>query len=203
MFWIALAAQISAPEPRYMWLSNDDTPANLMGSRSAAVVLMQLTIAPDGRVHRCEIDNSSGDAQIDKYTCDLARRRALFRPAQSDVGTPVYGVYRVPVMWLKIPYGGAAERPKPWGNLTVRLSPAPKGVHLPATVRVAFAVDANGHISVCRDEPPSPGIAQNDPTLVPVACDQIRSKFAPAPARDDKGVAVPSVQNATVLISKN
>ena len=199
MFWIAFAAVLSAPEPRYMWLSNDDTPAKELGNRSSVEVRLELTIAPNGRVQTCEIEKSGGDVRIDKYTCDLARRRALFRPAQAGDGAAVYGVYRIPIMWAAVPVS-----PMPSGDLAVTMNPAPKGVHLPSTAHVAFAVDASGNISECGDEPPSlPGMARNNATLVPIACDQILKNFAATPAKDSSGTPVPSVQNATVVFSRN
>src|SRR5256885_6471799 len=103
MFWIALVASMTAPEPRYMWLSNDDTPTNELGDHDAVETRLRLTIATDGRVHACAIEQTSGNTHIDQYTCDLARRRALFRPAQSADGAPMFGIYRVPVIWAAVP----------------------------------------------------------------------------------------------------
>jgi hypothetical protein len=200
MLWIALAAaaQIAAPKPTAIWLGEDDTPVRDLGSRHAVRVQSRLTIAPDGRVHRCEIEESSGIASVDNLTCDLARRRALFEPARSADGSVVYGIYRSAVIWASVPV-----KPLPSGQLTVRMNPVPKGVHLPAVVHVAFAVDAMGQVSTCVDEPPIfDGMKRNNPRLVPLACEQVQMHFSAPPARDGEGTPVPSIQDIDVLFSK-
>lgn len=198
LFGIALAALIVAPQPRYMWLSNDDTPVSELGGRASVDVKFRLTVAPDGRVHRCDIEQSSGKAPIDQYTCDLARRRALFRPAQSVDGALVFGVYRTHVIWAAVPVS-----PKPSGDVTLRLTSPPKGVRLPATVHIAFAVDRSGQVSDCVAEAAAlPGQHRNKPTLVSLACEQFLKGYSATPARDDNGQPVLSIQNLTVLLSK-
>jgi hypothetical protein len=199
MFWIALAAQLSAPEPKFMWLSNDDTPVKELSARGFAIVRLRLTISPKGRVARCDPEQSSGNVRIDNYTCDLARRRALFQPARSAEGAPSYGIHRVSVMWTT----GPLNVDPSVGDLLAKLSPRPKGVRLPATVRVMFAVDKSGQISGCTDEPPSQtGMKRNNPTLLPIACDQVVKSFRTAPAIDESGQPVESIQNAQVVFTK-
>jgi len=202
MLWIALAAaaatQMSMPEPKYMWLSMDDTPVHEITGKFLRVQL-RLTIPPDGRVQACEIEQSSGNPQVDKYTCDLARRRALFRPALSAAGAATYGIYRIPIVWAKEP----AKFPRVQ-DLTVALPSRPKGTHLPVTVRVMFSVRSDGKISDCTDlQPLLAGLDQNDPALVPIACDQVVKRFTPVVAKDDEGKSVDSVQSASVLITKD
>jgi TonB family protein len=198
MFWLALTAQLIAPAPQYMWLSNDDTPVNELSGRDFALVRLRLTISPKGEVARCDIEQSSGNARVDNYTCDLARRRAYFRPARSAEGAPVYGIYRAPIVWAIGP-----AKLKVAADLEAKLNPRPKGIHLPAYVRVIFAVDEIGQISGCSDEPPSSqGMKPNNPTLVPIACDQLIKNFRATPAIDDNGRPVQSIQNASVAFVK-
>ena len=198
MLWIALAAQLSAPQLREVWLENDDTPVNLLAAREFVQVRLRLTVSPTGSVPRCDIEQSSGTRAIDSYTCDLARGRASFQPARSPQGVAQYGMYRIRVIW--------AARPvdvEPSGDLIARLNPRPRGIRLPALTRVMFAVDKAGRISACSDEPPSlRGMKRNDPALVPIACDQLVKNFRPAPAVDENGQPIESVQNAQVLFVK-
>lgn len=197
-FLIALAAQMSAAEPKYMWFSNDDTPVQEIAGRDFVRVRLRLTIPSDGRVHACEIEQSSGNPRIDLYTCELTRKRALFRPARSPAGDVTYGVYRVPVVWATKPLDLL-----PSGDLSVPVKELPKGVHPPISVRLMFAVDNAGQISSCDGEPPwSSGIRPNNPALVSIACDQLLRSWKAAPAKDEKGRSVSSVQNATVVITK-
>lgn len=198
MLWIALAAQFSAPHPQNMWLSNDDTPVKELSERGFALVRLRLTISPKGELIRCEPEQSSGNDRVDEYTCDLARSRALFRAARSAEGAPSYGVSRVTVRWMR-----GQQNVNPKGDLATKLIPRPKGVRLPAIVRVMFAVDRTGQISRCSDEPPSQReIKRNDPSLVPIACDQLLKGFKTPPAIDEKNQPVESIQNAQVLFTK-
>ena len=198
MLWIALAAQLSAPEPKFMWLSIDDTPVKELSTRDFAVVRLRLTISPNGRVAGCDPEHASGNVRIDNYTCDLARRRALFEPARSAEGAPSYGIHRVTVVWSKVPLDI-----NPSGDLRAKLSSRPKGVHLPAVVRVMFAVSKAGQISGCTDEPPAlSGMKRNNPTLLPIACDQLVKNFRIGPAIDENGQPVESIQNAAVVFTK-
>jgi TonB family protein len=196
MIWIALAAQLSAPEPRQMWLSNDDTPVAELAGRASAVVKIRLTVTPHGRLVRCDIESSSGNIRIDNHTCDLALKRAQFKPARSPDGAPSYGVYRVPVIWAARPMNF-----KPAGDVVAEISTRPKGVRMPANVGVMFAVDTQGQISGCSDQAPVfPGAKRNNPALVPIACDRFVRTFKSAPATDERGDPVHSIQNANVLI---
>jgi TonB family protein len=199
MVWIALAAaaQLSAPQPKYIWLSNDDTPVQEM-TEDVVRVRLGLVVHPDGRVHSCAIEQSSGDPRIDRYTCDLARRRALFSPARSAGGKATIGVYRVRVVWAQEP-----RKLDPAGDLIVPIPSRPKGLRLPAIIRVMFAVGLDGEISGCTGEPPSLGMDRNVPVLVPIACAELLKRFAPAAAKDDDGRPVESVQNASVVFTKD
>lgn len=192
-----VAAQLSSAQPEYIWFSNSDTPVAELAEKGTLRVLLRLTIPPDGRVHRCEIEQSSGNPRIDQYTCDLTRRRAQFRPARGADGTETYGVYRVPVVWtLKRPKLPVAR------DVTLVAKPRPRGLRLPATVRLIFAVDSAGKISNCTGSPPGLGREVNEPRLIPMACDALLKGYVTRPASDDAGRPVPSIQNGSVLITK-
>lgn len=198
MLLLALAAaQLSSAEPKQIWFSNYDTPVAELAGKRTLWVLLRLTIPPDGRVHRCEIEQSSGNPKLDQYTCDLTRRRAQFRAARSADGTETYGVYRVPIVWTLI-------RPKlpVFRDVTLVAKPRPRGVRLPAMVRLIFAVDSTGKISNCTDAPPRMGRDANEPRLSSTACDALLKGYVARPAIDDAGQPVPSIQNGSVLVTK-
>jgi hypothetical protein len=199
LMWLALVAQLFAPQPQYMWFSNDDTPVKEIGNRDFARVKLRLTIPPDGRVHACEIEETSGNPHLDLYTCELTRRRALFTPAKNVEGANTYGVYRIPVVWTK----GPVSLP-PTGDLIVSIREPTHGPQLPTIVHVMFAVDKTGRIQECGGEPPSfESPDRNSPILVPVACEQLKGEFHPQPAKDDQGTSVESVQDAVVVFVKS
>ncbi|MGH6658181.1 MAG: energy transducer TonB [Sphingomicrobium sp.] len=59
-----------------------------------------LTVGTDGRVKRCRIRKSSGQASIDKAICSLVQARARFKPALDRNGYPVEDeVTPPPITW--------------------------------------------------------------------------------------------------------
>lgn len=200
MLWtlLAAAAQLSAPVPTNNWLTVGDTPAEVAGSQSV-LVRLRLTILPDGHVQACGIEESNGNPRVDLQTCELARTRAVFRPAKSATGSPTYGVFRVPLLW-KAP----AHPPVIEGDIVVSVKELPNRLKSPVLVSVTLAVDSDGAISACIAAPP-PGHAANhaiDP-LRPLACGQILANYKARPAKDANNAAVASVQNAVVEFTTN
>ena len=201
MFWIALSAatatQLSAPHPKHFWFESSDTPVQDMPQQGFAIVRLRLTISPVGVLRKCEIEQSSGVARLDSYTCDLTRLRARFLSARLADGTPSYGVFRVPVVWALAPVDLNVD-----GDLVITVTALPEGIHSPASVRLAIAVDRSGHISSCADEAPAfAGAHPADSQLVSIACSQLTKNYAPPPATDEQGHAVSSVQTASVVFT--
>ena len=65
-----------------------------------------------------------------------------------------------------------------------------------------FAVDAEGRMSGCTAEAAEGfGRAINDPSLVPIACDQVMKNYRAIPAKDATGQSISSVQDALVRFS--
>lgn len=97
----------------------------------------------------------------------------------------MYGVIRHWTVW------GRTEGDTFNFELTVNKLPA--GIKSGARVDIAFLVDSDGHPSSCTDE-------NNDdhPALVEIACQQLARSMETPAAVTEKGVAVPSVQDATV-----
>ena len=77
-----------------------DYPAAGDGTRG--VVSVVLTIDPGGRVVSCGIQQSSGQAVLDMYTCNTLRRRARFTPATDALGNPVIGTTKAQVDWDEV-----------------------------------------------------------------------------------------------------
>ena len=189
MFWIALAAQLSAPIPKEVWFKNSDTPLAELSKMGAARVLIRITVDPSGALLSCDVEESSGNNPVDERACKVTRQRARFSPARSAEGTATYGVLRLPVLWLMSPM----EVP-PRGDMTVFVDRLPRGLKSPETVLLTFAADAKGHISACAADR-----RNRVPALVPLACDQLRKQYTAIPAKTADGSAIPSVQNGVVV----
>ena len=55
-----------------------------------------------GRINRCDITESSGQAILDATTCSILTRRARFDPARDEAGAPVEGKVAGKIEW-KVP----------------------------------------------------------------------------------------------------
>ena len=202
MFWIALAAEITAPSPSspHRWFSGNDVPQYLIKRDSGLwLVPIRISVAADGKVRDCQAEATGQVPSLDEYTCGIIRHRAKFRPAQID-GVPAFGVYRTSIMYI------VADAP--WDtskvsspDMDVALKSLPAGLESPTLVKVAFAVDTNGEKSSCTGDG-SAGLERvnNRPDLVAVACDQIMKSYRATPATVS-GQPVVSVQNALVRFS--
>jgi len=201
MLWIALAAQLSAPVPTNLadWFVYDDFPAYLIDREPGVwAVGVRVTVGSDGRIQRCEVESSSGEARLDELTCRKVRESATFRPAMSAGGSAAPGVYRTYIAW------DVTQAPTPTSrvsnaDLNLSVASLPSGIASPAAVRVMFAVDQQGRMTSCAAEPTQPfEQVAKDPALVAVACDQLMASYKPVPAKDSTGNPIPSVQDAIV-----
>jgi TonB family protein len=201
MFWIALAAQLVAPEPVAMWFSSNDFPSERIKEGNSGTVLLRVVVSPDGILRTCDVEESSGDAKLDEYTCRLTRKRAKFRAAKWLDGSPAYGVYRVPVVWL-VPKNSGEFRKRLAPDVVLNVDRLPKGVGSPATVSVVLAVDEQGRPSFCDAKfRPKTSIAEQG--LGPLACREVLKAYTAIPPKDDNGKPVRSVQAGSVLFEKN
>jgi protein TonB len=70
-------------------LSDRDFPAVVGEAGGGGVVSVRFSVEVDGRVGRCVIDRSSGNAVLDDTTCRLIRQRYRYRPSLDPSGRPV------------------------------------------------------------------------------------------------------------------
>lgn len=202
MFWaLATAASLSAPAPlNYIFYSGDDMPAYHQMAGVTRITYIRLTVRPDATLQTCEVEDNGGDPKLGAFSCELAMQRARFAPARWIDGSPTYGVYRRTVTWaIDFPPPAKSLR----GDLEIKVSSFPKGERSPTFVRVMFASAASGELSSCTALPPAIPSHQNNPTLVPAACEELIKTYTALPARDGTGSAVPSVQNAVVKFIKD
>lgn len=203
MFWIALAAQVTAPiaeRPAALFTVEDMPEYLLRAGPGVWQVPVRISVAPDGKVRGCDVEASSGIADLNRLTCRILSRRARFQPARIN-GVPTVGVYRTSILWT------VADAP--WdtskalrADIEVTLKRLPAGLESPTFVKVSFLVDAVGKKSSCvAGDVEGSERLNHHPALVPVACEQIISGYRATPAVDETGRPALSVQNALVRFS--
>jgi hypothetical protein len=162
------------------------------------MVPIRVTVAPDGEIRSCQAAALTKIPALDTYTCKIILSRGHFQPARVD-GVPRFGVYRTTIKYFVLdgpPDDALSKTSYPDVDVTVQSLPAK--VKSPSLVRVMFAVDADGTKSLCTgDDSEGMEKVDNNPVLVPVACDQVMSSYQAIPAVE-AGKPVPSVQTALV-----
>jgi len=198
MFWIALAAQISMPALKKGYIlgvfTADDVPIRMVPEGAWRRVGVRVTVDAEGKIQSCEIESTSGNPQLDSYTCAIIRKRAKPQPARWSDGTPTYAVIRTVVS-----YSVNATVPPESGDIELTVNQLPQGLKSPAFAQVMFAVDEKGHPSFCSEEGRIwKPLADKAPELIKIACDQIMKNWVPKPARDLSGKPVRSIQDARI-----
>ncbi|MFL6760861.1 energy transducer TonB [Sphingomonas sp.] len=213
MFWIALAAQLSAPVPAGVRLpdvralfSPDDFPAYLQMEGVSRTVHTRTTVRPDGSIESCVTEESSGDARLDAYTCGLIVKRATFQPAKWIDGTPVYGVIRAPVSW-RISDGTPTETEmlkSAEPDIDLAVNQLPKGAGSIAVFDVEIGAYANGRGAICAEHPADAMRSKKHfPELVAIACQKVMTDYPVVPPVDLSGKPVRSVQTVSVRFMKS
>jgi hypothetical protein len=176
--------------------STDDFPSYLMGK--SAGVITRTTIDPTGRPLKCELEVSSGEAKLDKHTCDIIMQRAKFQPARWLDGSPAMGVIRLPVVWASDKL--LTSRP----DIELSVDRLPPKLKPPVKVHLIVAVDRQGQIVDCqgRGLPESKANQHPTPQLIDLACAEARRGWSAIAARDSAGAAQRSIQNLSVHFLK-
>lgn len=82
---------------RPIWVSgriaDRDYPGSASRARIGGEVEVRFTIETSGRVTRCRVSRSSGDAALDSTTCRLIEKRFRFRPATNARGEAIASEY--------------------------------------------------------------------------------------------------------------
>ncbi|MBB6424614.1 energy transducer TonB [Sphingopyxis sp. JAI128] len=74
-------------------IGDRDYPREASRAKIGGDVEVRFTIEASGRVTRCRVTRSSGDASLDETTCRLIEQRFRFRPATNAMGEPVASQY--------------------------------------------------------------------------------------------------------------
>ena len=79
------------------WVTLEDYPTETWDQGTTRY---RLSIAPTGRVARCEVTQSSGSQRLDEATCRNLVRRARFHPATNSQGEAIEGSYQGSMRWF-------------------------------------------------------------------------------------------------------
>lgn len=80
-------------------ITNRDYPENLSEAGIGGRVTVLYLVEGDGRVSDCDVVGSSGNAQLDQWTCRLIQERFRFRPSRDGRGRPVPALIRENHYW--------------------------------------------------------------------------------------------------------
>jgi hypothetical protein len=202
MFWFALAAQLSPPVAHNLRrFSPGDVPAEFRTGGSK-IAVTRTTVRPDGTVQGCVTEDSSGDPKLDAYSCDLIVKHAKFEPAKWIDGSLVYGVLRLPFIWTfrNISRTEDEALDVSAADLALSVNRLPKGAHSPVGISLEIAVDENGRLVTCLQNPAAAKIdrRQRYPELGSIGCQHAMASLPVSAAIDESGKAVRSVQTASV-----
>ncbi|AKM11562.1 hypothetical protein AB433_05380 [Croceicoccus naphthovorans] len=65
-----------------------DYPRSSVEQRDGAYVIVHFTVTAGGRATGCRVARSSGNAEVDRITCQLVEQRFRYRPAIDGNGNP-------------------------------------------------------------------------------------------------------------------
>jgi hypothetical protein len=199
------AAAVTAPVPAMpqdWWSNYYDTPAQGLAPGELSVVVAEMTVNTHGYMAGCTGRVYTGNPQMGPYVCSRLKMRAVFDPARGPDGRKMTGIYRklITVANVRTP--------------TQFKSPI-FGIHVPASggsasdnpFEIQFYLDANGQVSDCSL---TDSVGLNlmkhkqvvDPGVVLRGCAAIAAQLKPVPPRDKHGNAIPTVQNALVIVDR-
>jgi TonB family protein len=194
---LAAAAAIAAvadPQPArptqdlYRWFTADDYPTAALVRNGQGTVRFRLTIDPQGVVSHCAVEATSGDADLDRVTCEVLRSRARYHPARDAAGQAVAGSDSGLITW-RLP----TTDTRPPLELTrmisrMRLEPS-GGVVCTFTVNGAAVQTRPGdECGLLKNSGWDRGLRNLDPGATVTYVYTIRPIEAPpAPAADDAG----------------
>ncbi len=99
---LALAAlSVTAPVPMNAdtWITGSDYPPAALCAAEEGITRFRLDVGDAGLPLTCEIERSSGFADLDERTCALLMHRARFEPARDRHGVAVAGGYSGRMAW--------------------------------------------------------------------------------------------------------
>ena len=69
------------------------------GKKQGGMVGFEIAVDPSGTLKNCAIAQSSGNRELDDYTCTMVMQRLRVKPARDRAGNPIDGIYRNRIHW--------------------------------------------------------------------------------------------------------
>ena len=131
-------------------ISNNDYPVGALRRGAEGRAAFRLLVAADGVPAACKIEQSSGDAELDRTSCALIMARARFEPARDKAGREVPDIVHSSITWrLANPEPGELS-PQAYVQI-LRLGPG--GPQCSSLVNGQVVAEASG-----SDCPPAPSV---------------------------------------------
>lgn len=143
------AREPSGPVPKQSpgtWFRDEDYPTSERVKGARGITVFSLLVDPEGIVHDCRVDTSSGSVALDATACALLKARASFFPARDGKGKKIASVYQGKINW-RLP-----------ANLPINL-PAAK------TLTVTVDIDKQGMVERCLTEKSADLVLPVDPCM--------------------------------------
>lgn len=182
------SVEASALKPDFQALFNEG---------GAAITEVRLTIAPNGVPFQCQRGFLNGPHENADALCSMLKR-LQFRPARDSAGNAAYSQVYVWSHWSDRRWTGYDSPNWSPDDLALTVNKMPKGFPELSKFFLALDVDSEGAIRNCAVAiPQATPIA---PDLVNLLCREASAHPA-APATDENGNAVPSVQQFIVRLN--
>jgi TonB family protein len=97
---LALVTILGASAPAASPPIANDYPLTAFRNHEQGIVVFDLTIGTDGRVHHCQIVASPNSPSLETATCSILTRRGAFTPKLDQNGQPVEFTLRSAVRWV-------------------------------------------------------------------------------------------------------
>lgn len=191
---IAAAAATQEPKPVKILHLGEATNARkeLYRAKANGYARVQITISPDAKLVRCDMLLSSGDALVDRLSCEPFTDGS-FSAASDETGARVYGVLNV---GYEAGFGDEPIVSPPHADLSVAVKHMPPGTDISVTRTATLSVDATGTVLSCYA-----GKDKIDAPLDKALCQIAMQRLTLKPALTETGVPVASVQSFRVEFS--
>lgn len=170
---LAAAAALSAPLPVTTSQRRPAKfPSEFAAAGKSAAAIIELVVAPQGKVVQCRILQTYGDESFARKFCRYVNVR-YWASARDGNEAPVYGVVKTLLrMTLPgTPQGDELADLTQGPDLELDVSELPKAANEALDVKVSLWVDASGSATQCEPRP-----EQNVPAVyLKLACEQARS----------------------------
>jgi TonB family protein len=164
-------------------LTANDYPLTSLRNTEYGIISTYSEISPEGNVTGCAVTESSGYPALDKQTCALMFKRAMFEPAKDKDGNPITGYYRAAYSWMI-----ESHKNSPKIDVALAVAQTPKGYVSPFIAYVVF--DEAGHVNTCETTKSSGSVAADR-----AACTYISKELTVArPHSATRGVPAAAVR---------